>query len=869
MAPNTFKGNATSNTVVPQDLTVTQTLSALGIGNIAGNTLLGNISGSVGNPTAVTLSSYIDAAISDVQGSLLYRNATGWTALPPSTSGTVLTTNGGSANPSWNVVSGTGTVTSVGTGTGLTGGPITVAGTINLANTAVATGNYGSPSRVPAFTVDQQGRLTSASDTRIDGVALTTGTISAVPTNSTDIANKLYVDSVTQGLNFHAACNYATVSTLNATYNNGASGIGATLTNNGTLATLVIDGANPVVSDRVLIKNQTNGAQNGVYTVTAVGSGAVAWVLTRATDYDSSGTGTNEINAGDFLYVLSGSVNTNTSWVQQTLQPIIVGTTSLVFTQFGAANTYSAGTGLTLAGTAFSITGTGVTANSYGSASSVPTFTVNAQGQLTAATNASIAIAASAITSGQLIVANGGTGATSLTGYVKGNGTSALTASSTVPSSDITGLGTMATQNASSVAISGGAINGTTIGASSASTGAFTTLSASSTVSGAGFSTYLASPPAIGGTAPAAGSFTTLSASSTVSGTGFSTYLASPPAIGGTAAAAGSFTALSYSTTFTGGTGIVNLGSGQLYKDASGNVGIGTSSPATNSLTNYRASGYTEVRTASGANSTSIGQDASAGYIGTNTNLPLVSITNGTERMRIDSSGNVGIGTTSPGNRLHISGATNSVSGVSIQSTGASGRKYTIYSASTGGLYFANDTGGGDQMVLNASGNLLVGTTTVVNTGKVISGFNGSSAVGFVANDTASASGGVYFGCSLNGTFIGSIQRVGATSAVVFNTTSDQRLKSNVKDANPVLSALLNVKVRQYDWTDGDLHQEYGFVAQELEPVLSGIVTKGKTEEDMWQLDYSRLTPHLVKAIQELSAKNDALEARLSQLEAK
>lgn len=87
-----------------------------------------------------------------------------------------------------------------------------------------------------------------------------------------------------------------------------------------------------------------------------------------------------------------------------------------------------------------------------------------------------------------------------------------------------------------------------TVGASVPNTGAFTTLSASSTVSGSGFSTYLASPPAIGGTAAAAGSFTTLSASSTVSGTGFSNYLASPPAIGGTAAAAGSFTTLSAST---------------------------------------------------------------------------------------------------------------------------------------------------------------------------------------------------------------------------------------------------------------------------------------------------------------------------------
>jgi hypothetical protein len=85
------------------------------------------------------------------------------------------------------------------------------------------------------------------------------------------------------------------------------------------------------------------------------------------------------------------------------------------------------------------------------------------------------------------------------------------------------------------------------IGSTTASTGAFTTLSASGTVSGSGFSTYLASPPAIGSTSAAAGSFTNLSSSGAVSGTGFTNYLASPPAIGGTSAAAGAFTTLSAS----------------------------------------------------------------------------------------------------------------------------------------------------------------------------------------------------------------------------------------------------------------------------------------------------------------------------------
>lgn len=97
---------------------------------------------------------------------------------------------------------------------------------------------------------------------------------------------------------------------------------------------------------------------------------------------------------------------------------------------------------------------------------------------------------------------------------------------------------------ASSVAITGGSINGTSIGNSTPSTGAFTTLSVSSTVSGTGFSTYLASPPAIGGTLANTGAFTSLSASGTVSGTGFSNYLASPPAIGGSTPAAGTFTTL-------------------------------------------------------------------------------------------------------------------------------------------------------------------------------------------------------------------------------------------------------------------------------------------------------------------------------------
>lgn len=434
-----------------------------------------------------TLSAAMDAAFGNTYGDILYRNGSSWTRLAPGTSGQVLQTQGTGAPPQWAPASGGGTVSQVNTGTGLTGGPITSSGTISIANTAVTAGSYGSSSSVGTFTVNAQGQLTSASSTPIDGISLTTGTISTQPSSGTDIANKDYVDSVAQGLNFHQACNYATTADLGTVlYSNGVSGVGATLTKLAPFSTLAIDGHTFTSGDiglRVLVKDESNGAYNGIYTVTSIGSGAVGWVLTRATDYDTSGTGTNEIDAGDFVLVLSGSTLANTSWVQQTPLPIVVGTTAITFTQFGAPVLYSAGTGLTLAGTTFSITNTGVSATNYGGAASVPAITVNAQGQITSASNTSIAINANQITSGTVTVSQGGTGATTLTGYVKGSGTSAMTASATIPNTDITGLGTMSTQNASSVAITGGTINSTAIGGTTPSSGAFTTLSASGNTS--------------------------------------------------------------------------------------------------------------------------------------------------------------------------------------------------------------------------------------------------------------------------------------------------------------------------------------------------------------------------------------------------
>ena len=268
-------------------------------------------------------------------------------------------------------------------------------------------------------------------------VAMTTGTITTAPTGGTDIVNKDYADSIAAGLNYHQPVNYASTTTLPTyTYNNGASGVGATITAvaNGALS---LGGGSPTATQRVLVKNEVSGnaAYNGIYVVTQAGTAGTPFILTRASDYDTSGSGTNEIDQGDYVLVISGTL-ASTAWVQQTPLPITVGTTALTFIQFNAPITYSAGTGLNESPAfTFNIANTGVSSGSYGLAASVPTIAVNAQGQITSASNTSIAIAASQVTSGTLAIAQGGTNSSATAtagGAVYGTGTAfAFTAAGT------------------------------------------------------------------------------------------------------------------------------------------------------------------------------------------------------------------------------------------------------------------------------------------------------------------------------------------------------------------------------------------------------------------------------------------------------
>lgn len=175
------------------------------------------------------------------------------------------------------------------------------------------------------------------------------------PTDAQDAATKNYTDAVAAGLSLRTSCRVGTTADLNTTYNGGAKTLTCNI--NGAIS---IDSVSLSANDRVFVKNQTVGQENGIYRVTTVGTGGTPFVLTRATDNDTSA----EMVSGVYSFVTAGTTQAATGWVLTTADPITLDTTSLSFTQFGAATNYVAGSGLTLSGLTFNVgAGTGITVN--------------------------------------------------------------------------------------------------------------------------------------------------------------------------------------------------------------------------------------------------------------------------------------------------------------------------------------------------------------------------------------------------------------------------------------------------------------------------------------------------------------------------
>lgn len=222
-----------------------------------------------------------------------------------------------------------------------------------------------------------------ANAVNITGATLVSGL--PTPLSGSDAATKSYVDSVATGLNVLPASTLATAAALpnSPTYSNGASGVGATLTA-GSNTTLTVDGTAAPLNTVVLVNNQVSAFQNGIYTVTTAGSGAAAWVLTRATYFDQAA----EMVHGSYTFISSGATLSNTSYTLQTTVTT-VGTDSLTFNLF---STSSAAT--TIAGNSGNFTLTQPLTNSTNVL--LINATITPQGRLTLASDTPVMTASQA-----------------------------------------------------------------------------------------------------------------------------------------------------------------------------------------------------------------------------------------------------------------------------------------------------------------------------------------------------------------------------------------------------------------------------------------------------------------------------------------
>lgn len=341
------------------------------------------------------------------------------------------------------------------------------------------------------------------------------------PTSALQSATKQYVDTIAAaGIHYHAPVRVEHPSNLTATYDNGTSGVGATLTNSGTQAALVLDNVTMVAADRVLIANQTNQAHNGVYTVTNIGSASTNWVLTRATDADSYGpSDPDALGEGDAFFIKEGDTNAGHLDVMTTSGTITFGTTNIVFSEVAETSIYSAGDGLTLTGTVFAAgAGTGVTVNAndiaigqdVGTSADVTFNTVTAD--LTGAVTGNVtgnASTASALQTARNIALTGAvTGSTSFDGSGNVSITTTATSDPTITlAGDLSGSATLtnlgnatltATITANSVAlgtdttgnyVGSGATSGNGISGSVSSEGGTFTVTSNATTANTGSTT--------------------------------------------------------------------------------------------------------------------------------------------------------------------------------------------------------------------------------------------------------------------------------------------------------------------------------------------------------------------------------------------
>ena len=368
-------------------------------------------------------------------------------------------------------------------------GTFTASGTTLARTTILASSNSGSAVNLTAGAAEVFITQPAGKAAYFDG----SGDLNLTrdPQSALQAATKQYVDTIAAaGIHYHTPVRVESPSNLTATYDNGTAGVGATLTNSGTQAALVIDGITLSTSDRVLIYTQTNAAHNGIYTVTNTGSASTNWVLTRATDADSYGpSDPDALGEGDAFFVSEGDTGAGELYVMNTSGTITFGTTNINFAVIAETAVYSAGDGLTLTGTTFAVgAGTGVTVNandiaigqSVGTGDTVTFATVNAN--LTGNVTGNVSGSSGSTTGNAATATALQTGRTiSLTGDVTGtsgtfDGTGNVSIAATI-AADSVALGTDTTGNY----IATGAVSGNGLSGSASAEGATFTVTSNAT----------------------------------------------------------------------------------------------------------------------------------------------------------------------------------------------------------------------------------------------------------------------------------------------------------------------------------------------------------------------------------------------------
>jgi hypothetical protein len=409
-----------------------------------------------------------------------------------------------------------------------------------------------------------------------------------------------------------------------------------------------------------------------------------------------------------------------------------------------------------------------------------------------------------------------------------------------------------------------------------------------------------ASGNAIGLGTPASGVVTNLTGTASINING---------TVGATTATTGAFTNLAYTGTLTGSTGVLNIGSGQVYKDASGNVGIGTSSPSYKLDVTGSIRATTQVLGPNGSAATpsiSSSGETNAGLFfgddGVGSHMAIS--TAGVERVRFDRSGNVGIGTSSPSSRFEVA---NNTSNAEVRISTAQNAYSSLYlnawsldraqlRAEAGNPGAGSGTGSGilsfwtagnptmtERMRIDSSGNVLVGATSVIGSGKVSVAFDQGSNTGVAIKNTSATNTGAFLNF-LNSTGGGQGAVYQASSVLtVFATTSDYRLKDNLQTLSSALDKVNALKPYKGTWKhDNSLF--IGFIAHELQEQFPDVVIgeKDAVNEDgtpkyqMVDASSASIIATLTAAIQELKTIIDtqqtlieALTERLTALENK